>query len=369
MNERKTAMRKSKIRIRASLILLGTVIRANGVSAQSTAFTYQGRLEEGGVPASGDYAFVVRLFDDIATGLQIGPTFCEDSVEVVNGLFTLTLDFGAQFNSSQLFLDIQMLPEGNCANTSGFSQLSPRQPITATPKAIHALDCVQAESAGLAEQAGFCDIAIAARRLDAPDGSPTSAVFVDNAGKVGIGTTAPTHTVHIAAAEPTLALQDRDSTSQQAGYISYRDSDNVERAWVGYGTAGSPHFSIVNARSSGNIELTPLAGGKVTIGPHFAAAGDENLRIIRGLVRGTDGAVLQGSGFTATRTAIGRFTITFNTPFASFATATVDTDANSCGGCIVQTAGVSSTAANFTIQVPGVGFADANFHFIAVGPR
>lgn len=362
-------MRNTRTAIRMGMFLLVAVFAANSAAGQDTAFTYQGRLEDGSVPANNEHAFIVRMFDDATAGTQIGPTICEDAVEVVNGLFTLTLDFGAQFNSNQRFLDIRVLPGGNCAITNGFIQLAPRQPITATPRAVHALECVQAESAGLAEQAGFCDLAIAARRLDAPDGSPTNAVFVDNAGKVGVGTTAPTHTMHIRAAEPTLALQDSDSTSQQAGYISYRDSDNVERAWVGYGTAGSPHFSIVNARSSGNIELLPIGGGKVTIGPHFATAGDENLRIIRGLVRGSDGAVLQGIGFTATRTNVGRYTITFTTPFASFATVTAATDTNSCGNCIVQTAGVGSSTANLVVQEDDVGFRNSDFHFIAVGPR
>lgn len=353
----------------SSLVLGVSFVQGGGLSA--TAFTYQGRLTDDGQAANGTYGFEVRMMDASLDGNQVGTTFCEDNILVSNGLFTLQLDFGLDVGDPSQFLEISVEKNGDCADTSGFLVLEPRQPITAAPTAVHALranDAIQAESAGLAEHAGVADLATAAKRLDAPDGSPIGAVFVDNAGMVGIGTTAPTHTVHIASSTPTLALQDTDSTSQQAGYISYRDSGNVERAWVGYGTAGSPHFSILNARSSGNIELLPIGGGKVTIGPHFATAGDENLRIIRGLVR-EDGVVLQGSGFTATRTAIGRFTITFNTPFASFATVTVTTDALSCGGCIVQTAGVSSTAANIVIQVVGVGFADANFHFIAVGPR
>ena len=56
-----------------------------------------------------------------------------------------------------------------------------------------------------------------------------SAVIVDNAGDVGIGTSTPTHTVHIASPGPTLALQDTDSTTQQVGYVSYRDSAMPQR--------------------------------------------------------------------------------------------------------------------------------------------
>ena len=361
-------MKTPKIKITANILLLVTVFAANSALAQDTAFTYQGRLEDGNVPANNEHAFVVRLFDDAAAGVQIGPTICEDAVEVVNGLFTITLDFSAQFNSGQRFLDIQVLPGGDCADTSGFVQLVPRQPITATPKAVHALEAVKAESAGLAEHAGFCDLAAAANRLDAPDGSPTNAVFVDNAGKVGIGTTAPTHTVHIAATEPTLTLQDKDSTTQQAGYISYRDSGNVERAWVGYGTAGSPHFSIVNARTGGNIELTPFGGGKVTIGSHFATAGDENLRIIRGTVN-ANGTLNRGTGFSVSGTS-GDYLITFTTPFSAPPSMMVTWEYGIGATPLFAAANnVGTSTAGVVLQDSSGLVRNGPFHFIAVGPR
>jgi hypothetical protein len=103
-------------------------------------------------------------------------------------------------------------------------------------------------------------------------------------GKVGIGTMAPTHTVHIAKPEPTLALQDTDSTTQQVGYVSYRDSGNIERAWVGYGSTGDPNFSIVNTRQGGDIVLSPFAGdvtvptGTVSIGT--STPGPYDLQVI-----------------------------------------------------------------------------------------
>ena len=40
--------------------------------AQTTAFTYQGRLTTGGNPANGSYDFQFKLFDALSDGAQIG---------------------------------------------------------------------------------------------------------------------------------------------------------------------------------------------------------------------------------------------------------------------------------------------------------
>lgn len=230
-------------------------------SAQPTAITYQGDLREGGTPANGLHDFRFRLFDAATGGATVGAQVCADNVAVDNGVFTTVIDFGQQFaTAAGRFLEIEVRDDTglSCSNAGGFVILSPRQRLTAAPFATHA------GTASLAFAAN------AAFTLSAPDGSPAAAVFVDNAGKVGVGTTAPTHTVHVANAEPTLALQDTDSAGtsggQQVGYISYRDSGNVERAWVGYGSPGDPDFSIVNARPGGDIVLNAFGGGRVGIG-------------------------------------------------------------------------------------------------------
>ena len=76
-----------------------------------TAFTYQGRLETGGVPANGVYDFKFSLFDDGPVGVpdvQIGSTLDVPNVSVANGLFTVTLDFlAAPFTGSARWLAIE----------------------------------------------------------------------------------------------------------------------------------------------------------------------------------------------------------------------------------------------------------------------
>ena len=42
--------------------------------AQGTAFTYQGRLNDGGSPASGSYDLTFALFDAATSGNQVGGT-------------------------------------------------------------------------------------------------------------------------------------------------------------------------------------------------------------------------------------------------------------------------------------------------------
>src|SRR5438477_298062 len=53
------------------------------------AFTYQGRLLDGGVaPANSTYDLQFTLFDQSSGGIQIAGPITLDNVPVVNGLFT-----------------------------------------------------------------------------------------------------------------------------------------------------------------------------------------------------------------------------------------------------------------------------------------
>ncbi len=227
-------------RVIAAALLVA--VTAPSARAQSTAFTYQGQLSSNGQPANGVHDLRLKLFDAATGNGQVGATICVNNVEVINGTFSTLIDFGQQFTTpSPRFLEVTVRADIGqpCTDDFGYVTLAPRQQLIATPLAIHA-------------RSAFA--------LDAADGSPANAVVVDNAGKVGIGTASPTHNVHIAAAGPTLSLQDTNPASQQAGYITYRDTTNVERAWVGYGTPGDPDFTVINARTSGDVVIRSLGG-------------------------------------------------------------------------------------------------------------
>jgi hypothetical protein len=63
--------------------------------AQDTAFTYQGRLTDGAAAANRLYDFTFQLFDAPAGGTSQGAAITTNGVTLVNGLFTVALDFGA----------------------------------------------------------------------------------------------------------------------------------------------------------------------------------------------------------------------------------------------------------------------------------
>ena len=109
-------------------------------SAQSTAFTYQGKLSDGANPATGSYDMQFRLFDSatVGTGHQQGPTITDPSVSVSAGIFTVQLDFGAgAFSGPPRFLEIGVRPMGS---PDPYTILSPRQTVTSAPYSVRSLN-------------------------------------------------------------------------------------------------------------------------------------------------------------------------------------------------------------------------------------
>ena len=118
----------------AALLLAALNLPLSTTHAQTTAFTYQGRLEDGGYPASGIYDLRFALFAAPTAGVQQGVTLTQTATAVSNGLFTSTLDFGNQFPGADRWLEIAVRTNGGGA----FSTLAPRQALTPTPYAIFA---------------------------------------------------------------------------------------------------------------------------------------------------------------------------------------------------------------------------------------
>jgi len=99
--------------------------------AQGTAFTYQGRLNDGGQPANGtNYGMVFYLYNVPTGGTALGNLGIV-SVTVSNGLFTTPLDFGNQFDGTPRWLEISVQKNGG-----SFTTLAPRQQVLPTPYAI-----------------------------------------------------------------------------------------------------------------------------------------------------------------------------------------------------------------------------------------
>src|SRR5262245_29870857 len=62
-----------------------------------TAFTYQGRLLQGSIPANGTSDFQFSLWGVATGGSQFGATITLNDVMVTNGLFTVELNTSGQF--------------------------------------------------------------------------------------------------------------------------------------------------------------------------------------------------------------------------------------------------------------------------------
>jgi len=112
----------------------GMMTPAAPAGGPSSAFTYQGFLSDVNVPGSGQYDFEFKLFTDAAGTTQIGSTVQVDNAEVVNGVFTVLLDFGAGvFGGANPWLEIAVRPG---ASTDPVTVLSPRQEITPSPQSM-----------------------------------------------------------------------------------------------------------------------------------------------------------------------------------------------------------------------------------------
>jgi hypothetical protein len=440
---------------------------AGAAAAQSTAFTYQGRVKNGDALANGPHDFRFMLFDTAAGGVPLVPPLCIDDVDVVDGLFTVSLDFSQQFVTTQArFLQIEVRQDTglSCGDVSGLTLLDPRQPLMTTPIAAHAksafslaasdgspLNAVQVDSdgrVGIGTAAPASTVHAfgpgAALRLQDDDSASSSALLEDtgpgqlrlnklssvpgttlidinpmpldgtsaasirffretnttgakgavfhrgnntnavsamigvgggssafqlDGGNVGIGTATPSVPLHVARdLDSVIVLQDTGPATTQSGYIGFWNNVPTETAWVGYGTPGSPHFSVVNARAGGDIFLNPSTGGAVKIGAsgaHFVPAAVENLRMVRGTIQIT-GTVFAGTGWTISHPATGSYVVTFSTPFASLPTITQSP--GTAGFSVVQSS-ISNSAVTFTTRNASGVNADTSITFVAVGPR
>jgi hypothetical protein len=117
----------------AAVAILSAFCLLPSAMAQGTAFTYQGRLNDGGSAANGSYDLTFTLFNTNITGSVLG-IVSNNATAVSNGLFTVTLDYGNQFDGTPRWIEISVRTNGG----SSFSTLSPRQQLRATPYAITA---------------------------------------------------------------------------------------------------------------------------------------------------------------------------------------------------------------------------------------
>jgi len=135
-------MKRKTVLLLSSMVLLGLspLCWAQDFGA---AITYQGRLTDKGNPANDMYDFSFQLYDAATLGHPVNLIPIEkNDVNVYQGYFTVTLDFGAAaFNGDARWLQIGVRP---FKSTGAYTPLAPRQELTPNPYSLYA-----AKSAGL----------------------------------------------------------------------------------------------------------------------------------------------------------------------------------------------------------------------------
>jgi hypothetical protein len=184
---------------------------AAGAAPMGTAWTYQGRLMDANGPADGVYDFEFKLWMDpceIVYPPQVGDTLTMNDLDVIDGYFTVELDFNSPFafNGHARWLEILVRP-GDSNDVNDYVTLSPRQEVTPTPYALQ-----------------------------------TRGIFVDENMNIGMGTTSPKSKLHVDGGK---AADDTD-----AGDITIKAQEGGDAVHGFIGGHG------------GNIILLPGEGGE-----------------------------------------------------------------------------------------------------------
>ncbi len=280
-------------------LLLAVLCPTLVADAQSTAFTYTGRLTDDGVPVSGAYDLRFTVFDLAADGLAVAGPLEFSPVEVTSGLFSVRVDFGADiFVGPARWLGIEVRPTG----APDFTPFTSRQEITSSPYAIRAQTAgTVAEGAVTAGQLNT-DVAPTPGQLLSYDGANllwsdpgifTGDVWSLNgvdayysAGNVGIGTSTVSPGIRLEVNGTT-----RFAPGGSGGVIQFGtpagetglailgnnradirfDNDTLKFA-VGYGSGAPPAANGLAISTSGKVGIGTLYPSEhLTVGGNSAA--------------------------------------------------------------------------------------------------
>jgi len=226
-----------------------------------TAFTYQGRLNDGGQPANNLYDLTFTLHDDPVNVASIGAYIILSAVPVTNGLFTVSLNANGEFGPDAFTGQARWLQIGVRTNSGGllnnFTFLAPRQPLTPAPCALFASNAVTALNASFA--ANVADGAITGLKL-APGAVTWSSV-----------------------------------TGIPAGFADGVDNDTTYSAGSGLNLSGANQFSV-NFGGSGSAS-TPARSDHSHFGANWSGTSSGyGLTLINNSTTGTGFYSQQGTG-------------------------------------------------------------------------
>ena len=214
-----------------------------------TAFTYQGRLLDVNSPADGLYDFQFKLYDnaDPVFAAQQGSTIDINDLDVIDGYFTVELDYGSVYDGNGVWLEIGVRA-GELEDPNVYTTLSPRQRTTPTPYAIYA------KTAG-----SDSDWMVSGNDM-----------YSIPSGNVGIGTSSPSALLDVAGNAEFVGdvmLREKYRVSTRAVGDS-TDYLHIERDWGGW------QNGIYLHRQSGNVGIgTTSPGAKLDVAGDIAVNG------------------------------------------------------------------------------------------------
>jgi hypothetical protein len=245
-----------------TLLVLMLALAVEG-AAQTTEVTYQGKLTDAGMPASGNYDLQFKLFDTptVGTGTQQGSTLTLTSIAVAAGIFTVQLDFGAGvFSGATRYLEISVKPSSG----STFTTLGPRQVLTSAPYTIRSLNATSADGLSLA-----CMNCVTSSQIQSVQGAQVTGNIAGNQISGAIP---------VASVPAGSASYIQNSTSQQAasnfnisgnGTASGTLSGNLVNAFTQYNIGGSRVFAAdVTGGGANNTFVGGFAGTNNNTGVH-----------------------------------------------------------------------------------------------------
>jgi hypothetical protein len=263
-------------RILTMLVLaLGLVVclaQVGKAAPMGTAWTYQGRLMDANVPADGLYDLQFSLFPDPVLNLaQIGPPIDVNDIDIIDGYFTVLLDFGnAAFKGDARWLQISVRPWDS---EERHTILSPRQEVTPTPYSLYAANAANAGTDN--------DWMVSGNNL-----------YSIPPGRVGIGTTSPGTGLHLKGTGwPNAFMTLQSDPNEDTGMRLYEGEDVK---WHLFNESGADGLSLRNNAFSSilfaeqgtgdiglgttnprtDLEIVGTTGLRVTTGQHGNVFGE-----------------------------------------------------------------------------------------------